>query len=145
MALLGAHTDSPALRIKPVSRKFGEGGAYVQVGVETYGGVYLYEHHVMAILTRVSGGLWHTWFDRDLSIAGRAMVRESGKIISKLVKVDSPILRIPTLAIHLDRQQNFEFNKVQHPSFTRLCSQTANKSTGDAIVPYCCPCRKRTE
>lgn len=38
MALLGAHTDSPALRIKPVSKKFGENGAYLQVGVETYGG-----------------------------------------------------------------------------------------------------------
>lgn len=38
MALLGAHTDSPALRIKPVSKKFGENGAFLQVGVETYGG-----------------------------------------------------------------------------------------------------------
>lgn len=95
MALLGAHTDSPALRIKPISRKFGENGSYIQVGVETYG-----------------GGLWHTWFDRDLSIAGRAMVRgEGGQIVSKLIKVDSPILRIPTLAIHLDRQENFQFNK----------------------------------
>ena len=43
MALLGAHTDSPALRIKPKSKKFGENGSYLQVGVETYG-----------------GGLWHT-------------------------------------------------------------------------------------
>jgi aspartyl aminopeptidase len=40
MALLGAHTDSPALRIKPVSKKFGENGSYIQVGVETYGGIY---------------------------------------------------------------------------------------------------------
>ena len=38
MALLGAHTDSPALRVKPISKKFGENGAYIQVGVETYGG-----------------------------------------------------------------------------------------------------------
>ncbi|KAI5793148.1 peptidase M18 [Geopyxis carbonaria] len=95
MALLGAHTDSPALRIKPVSKKFGENGSYLQVGVETYG-----------------GGLWHTWFDRDLSIAGRAMVRgPDGQTIPKLIKVDSPILRIPTLAIHLERQDNFQFNK----------------------------------
>jgi aspartyl aminopeptidase len=39
MSLLGAHTDSPALRIKPVSKKFGENGSYIQVGVETYGGI----------------------------------------------------------------------------------------------------------
>jgi aspartyl aminopeptidase len=38
MALLGAHTDSPALRIKPVSKKFAENGSFLQVGVETYGG-----------------------------------------------------------------------------------------------------------
>ncbi|KAL3463095.1 peptidase [Aspergillus heterothallicus] len=93
IAMIGAHTDSPVLRIKPVSNKRGEG--YIQVGVETYG-----------------GGIWHTWFDRDLGIAGRAMVRaEDGSIVQKLIKIDRPILRIPTLAIHLDRQETFSFNK----------------------------------
>ena len=51
-------------------------------------------------------------FDRDLSIAGRAMVRQSdGSIVSKLIKINNPILRIPTLAIHLDRQEAFTFSK----------------------------------
>lgn len=60
------------------------------------------------------GGLWHTWFDRDLSIAGRVVVSSgsNGDFQSKLVKIDRPILRIPNLAIHLDRTQNdgFKFN-----------------------------------
>lgn len=96
IAITGAHTDSPTLRIKPISKRSNE--KYAQIGVETYG-----------------GGIWHSWFDSDLSIAGRVFIQDktTGKSVSKLVDLNKPLLKIPTLAIHLDRDvnQKFVFNK----------------------------------
>ncbi|VEU21539.1 DEKNAAC102476 [Brettanomyces naardenensis] len=95
ISIVGGHTDSPSLRVKPISDILKEG--YAEVGVETYG-----------------GGIWHTWFDRDLSLAGRVFVTEpeTGNVVSRLIKIDKPLLRIPTLAIHLDKERSkFEFNK----------------------------------
>lgn len=83
--VIAAHTDSPCLKLKPRSASSKSG--YLMVNVQTYG-----------------GGLWHTWFDRDLSVAGRVILKDNnGSFIHKLVKIRKPMLRVPTLAIHLDR------------------------------------------
>ncbi|KAI7834878.1 aspartyl aminopeptidase [Kickxella alabastrina] len=98
ISIVGAHTDSPCFKLKPVSKKTSSG--FLQVGVQVYG-----------------GGLWYTWFDRDLSISGRVMVRDSaGGYTHRLVSLEDPIMRIPSLAIHLDRTANdaFTFNKETH-------------------------------
>lgn len=86
--IVGAHTDSPNLRLKPNAEYTSEG--YAQLGVEVYGGVLL-----------------NSWLDRDLGIAGRVMVRDdSGALASRLVCIEKPLLRVPQLAIHLDREVN---------------------------------------
>lgn len=94
---------------------------YLQVGCELYG-----------------GGLWHTWFDRNLSIAGRVILSTPGaktEFTSKLVKIDRPILHIPTLAIHLDRGVNeqLKFNKeTEFLPVLGLVNEQLN-SSGSAI------------
>ncbi|KAF5195237.1 Aspartyl aminopeptidase [Thalictrum thalictroides] len=98
--IVGAHTDSPALKLKPISKVVK--GGYLEVGVQTYG-----------------GGLWHTWFDRDLTVAGRVMIKEkkdaSVSYLHRLVRIQEPIMRVPTLAIHLDRgADGFKVNTQTH-------------------------------
>ncbi|KAI8097377.1 peptidase M18 [Halteromyces radiatus] len=97
-SIVGAHTDSPCLKVKPISKK--EQTGYLEVGVQLYG-----------------GGIWHTWFDRNLGLAGRVMVQQNdGTFRHTLVRIHKPILNVPTLAIHLDRSASnkFEFNEETH-------------------------------
>ena len=102
--IVGAHTDSPVLKVKPTSKRSAHG--YLQVGAECYG-----------------GGLWHTWFDRELTVAGCVVVEEKSEdgepatYSRRLVKVDRPILRIPNLCIHLQtgtERKSFTVNKENH-------------------------------
>jgi len=97
--IVGAHTDSPNLRLKPQPEYVAEG--YAQLGVEVYGGVLL-----------------NSWLDRDLGLAGRVLVRgDAGAIESRLVSITRPLLRIPQLAIHLDREVNDKglvLNRQEH-------------------------------
>lgn len=85
--MLGAHTDSPCLRVKPVPELCRHG--YFQLGVEVYGGVLL-----------------NPWFDRDLSLAGRVTYQSPAGLRSSLLDFGRPLAVIPSLAIHLDREAN---------------------------------------
>ncbi len=88
LRMIGAHTDSPCLKVKPQPDKISQG--YYQLGVEVYGGALL-----------------HPWFDRDLSLAGRvSYINDQGQLSSRLVDFKQAIAIIPSLAIHFDREAN---------------------------------------
>jgi aspartyl aminopeptidase len=98
--IIGAHTDSPNLRIKP-NADSGQAG-YRQLAVEVYGGALL-----------------NSWLDRDLGLSGRVSVRADGGAREVLLRVDRPLLRVPQLAIHLDREistSGLLLNAQQHLS-----------------------------
>jgi len=87
MRIVGAHTDSPGLRLKPRAGFATQGVA--QLGVEVYGGPIL-----------------ATFADRDLSLAGRVMVRAADGHVARLVNFESSMVRLPNLAIHMNREVN---------------------------------------
>lgn len=95
--IVGAHTDSPNLRLKPNAEYIREG--YAQLGVEVYGGALL-----------------NSWLDRDLSLAGRVFVRVGADVEARLVRFTRPMLRVAQLAIHLDRDVNdgLKLNRQEH-------------------------------
>jgi aspartyl aminopeptidase len=98
--IVGAHTDSPNLRVKPHADA-GRAG-YRQLAVEVYGGALL-----------------NSWLDRDLGLSGRVVVRGSEGPDERLLLVDRPLLRVPQLAIHLDREistNGLLLNAQQHLS-----------------------------
>lgn len=107
--------------MKPISKK-GPKEGFLQVGVETYG-----------------GGLWHTWFDRDLSVAGKIVVNEgtlNHPILREyLVDVKKSILRIPSLAIHLDRSvhEGFKFNNENNLT-PIICTDTKRDSLSEEVT-----------
>lgn len=87
--IVGSHTDSPALKVKPNPQLGAEG--FAQVGVEIYGGALL-----------------NSWLDRELRLAGRLVLRGGEEVLV----ATGPLLRVPQLAVHLDRGVNAEGLKL---------------------------------
>ena len=86
--IMASHSDSPSFKIKEHPEMEVE-GQYVKLNVERYGGM-----------------LCAPWFDRPLSVAGRLVVREGSRLVTKLVSVDRDLVMIPNLAIHMNREAN---------------------------------------
>jgi aspartyl aminopeptidase len=128
--LVGAHTDSPNLRLKPLPELTRHG--YRQLGVEVYGGVLL-----------------NSWLDRDLGLAGRLLVRAAGgEPQAHLVHIERPLLRVAQLAIHLDRDVNergLVLNRQDHlapiwgeavkdaPSLAQFCATEAGIAPAELL------------
>ncbi|KAI1332155.1 aminopeptidase-like protein [Xylariaceae sp. FL0255] len=114
VAIIAGHIDALTAKLKPVSKKPNKEG-YLQLGVAQY-----------------AGGLNETWWDRDLSIGGRVIVRdETGKTSSKLVKLDWPIARIPTLAPHFGVGMMGQNNK-ETQAVPIIGLEGSNSSAGDS-------------
>lgn len=123
--IIGAHTDSPGLRVKP--HALFKAGELLCMGVEVYGGPIL-----------------ATFTDRDLSFAGRISYRcLTGKIKTKLVNFEQALLRLPNLAIHMNRKVNEEGLKLDKqnelPLLFALSSkeQLADKVFTELLTSQC--------
>lgn len=119
-SMLGAHTDSPCLKIKPNPDINGQG--YFQLGVEVYGGALL-----------------HPWFDRDLSVAGRVSgLDKNGDLFHELIDIRDPIAVIPSLAIHLNREVNSK-NAINAQTHMPLILGGKNEKGNfkDLLLNYC--------
>lgn len=92
--VIAAHSDSPGFKVKEKPEMKVE-EKYVKLNTERYGGM-----------------LMSTWFDRPLSVAGRIVIREKERLVSRLVNVDKDLLVIPSVAIHMNRDANkgMEYN-----------------------------------
>lgn len=110
--IIGAHTDSPSLRVKPLP----DTGSYGwrQVAVEIYGGPLL-----------------NSWLDRDLGIAGRLTLRDGS---TRLIDVARPLLRVPQLAIHLDRSVSSEGLKLDKQRHLQPVWGLGETRDGDLIA-----------
>ena len=113
--IIGAHTDSPNLRLKPQA-VYAKNG-YLQLGVEVYGGVLL-----------------STWTDRDLSLAGRVVLAGKKNPSTKLVRFKQALLRIPQLAIHLNRNVNKKGLILNEQNHLPPIFSMQNKSAPDEVL-----------
>ena len=126
--IVASHSDSPALKVKPVEDISSD--KYGKINVEVYGG---------AILS--------SWFDKPLSLTGRVVLNKNGQIVSQLVDFDEDLAIIPNVAIHQNRQINegYKYNpqvdlvpmmslNVQQPFFKNFLSSRLHVEIEDILA-----------
>ena len=86
--MAASHSDSPTFKVRETAEAASAGNT-LRLSVEPYG-----------------GGVWRGWLDRPLSVAGRGMIRQGDRLVSRLVNIDRDLLVIPGVAIHMDRSVN---------------------------------------
>ncbi len=112
--IVGAHTDSPGLRLKPRAACAGDG--LMRLGVEVYGGPIL-----------------ATFTDRDLSLAGRVVLRTAAGAQTRLLRFEQPLVRLPNLAIHMNREVNEQGLKLnKQTELPLILGQLGDKEIAEA-------------
>lgn len=116
--MIAAHSDSPTFRIKPNAEMAGEGGM-VRLNTESYGGSIL-----------------STWFDRPLSLAGRVILRSDDALRpeSRLLHIKRPLLVIPNLAIHFNRQVNDGVKLNKQKDMLPILGYVNDKLEADGLI-----------
>ena len=112
--IVASHTDSPALKLK--ENALVKGPVYATMNVETYG-----------------GGLWYSFLDRPLKIAGRVIVEEDGKLVEKTV-VSPFAVTIPSVAIHQNRNANDGFSVNPQIDLQPLVGFAGEDLTSDTLI-----------
>lgn len=118
--IIASHSDSPTFKIKDHPEQVVK-GKYVQLNTERYGGM-----------------IYSTWFDRPLSIAGRALVKTETGVATKLLNIDHDLLVIPNLAVHMDRTVNDGMKYNPQVNLLPLYGDAASKDTFNKLVAEAC-------
>ena len=117
--LAAGHSDSPTLKLRQEAETASPGNC-LRLSVEPYG-----------------GGIWRSWLDRPLSVAGRVMVRDGDAIRSRLVNIDRDLLVIPSVAIHMDREVNKKGGLDPARDLSPLFAEGAEPGRFRAMVADC--------
>lgn len=118
--IVASHSDSPTFKIKDHPEQMVK-SKYVQLNTERYGGM-----------------IYSTWFDRPLSIAGRALVKTETGVATKLLNIDRDLLVIPNLAVHMDRTVNDGMKYNPQVNLLPLYGDAASKDTFNKLVAEAC-------